>query len=103
MNISLDLRHLKRFVERKDLDALAPAVTKAHQDLENRTGLGHEFTGWLDLPQKTSDAFLKELEKLGEEIRGHSDCLVSIGIGGSYIGIRASLEFLISDQKLPVY
>lgn len=103
MNISLDLQHLKRFVERKDLDALAPAVTKAHQDLENRTGPGHEFTGWLDLPQKTPDAFLSELKNLGEEIRGHSDCLVSIGIGGSYIGIRASLEFLISDQKLPVY
>ncbi len=103
MNISLDLQHLKRFVERKDLDALAPAVTKAHQDLENRTGPGQEFTGWLDLPVKTSDVFLNELKKLGEEIRGSSDCLVSIGIGGSYIGIRASLEFLVSDQKLPIY
>jgi len=78
-------------------------VEKAHKDLENRTGVGAEFTGWLDLPQRIKNSFLNELVELGQEIREHSDCLLSIGIGGSYVGIHASLEFLIADQKLPVY
>lgn len=103
MEIKLDRQYLKGYIEDKDYQEILPAIQKAHDALENRTGKGAEFTGWLDLPQKMDDSFLDELEKLGEEIREHSDCLLSIGIGGSYVGIHASLEFLISEQKLPVY
>src|SRR3989338_3015083 len=103
MDIKLDRQYLKGYVEDKDYKAILPEIQKAHEDLENRSGKGAEFTGWLDLPERTEDSFLDELEELGKEIRDNSDCLLSIGIGGSYIGIHASLEFLISDQKLPVY
>jgi len=103
MDIQLDRAHLKGFIEDKDYEALLPAIQKAHNELENRTGEGAEFTGWLDLPEKTEDSFLEEINQLGEEVREHSDCLISIGIGGSYVGIHATLEFLIGDQKLPVY
>ncbi|MBN1869134.1 MAG: glucose-6-phosphate isomerase [Candidatus Omnitrophica bacterium] len=102
MEIKLDRQYLKGYIEDKDYTKLLPEIRKAHDQLENKTGKGAEFTGWLDLPQRTKDPSLDELMKLGEEIRANSDCLLSIGIGGSYIGIKASLEFLISDQKLPV-
>ena len=99
----MDRRFLNGYIEEKDYAKLLPEIRKAHSDLENRTGKGAEFTGWLDLPSRIQDSYLDELVELGEEIRGFSDCLLSIGIGGSYIGIHASLEFLIADQKLPVY
>ena len=103
MEITLDRQYLNGFIEAKDYKKLLPKIQKAHHDLENKTGKGAGLTGWLDLPQRMEDSFLDELIQLGQEIREHSDCLLSIGIGGSYIGIHASLEFLISDQKLPVY
>lgn len=103
MDIKLDRTYLKGFVKEGDYERLLPEIQKAHKALENRTGKGAESTGWLDLPERTEDSLLDELIELGQEIREHSDCLISIGIGGSYIGIHASLEFLIADQKLPVY
>ncbi len=103
MDIQLDRTHLKGFVEEKEYEELLPAIQKAHDDLENKTGAGAEFTGWIDLPKRTEDSFLDELMQLGEEVREHSDCLLSIGIGGSYVGIHATLDFLIGEQKLPVY
>jgi len=103
MEITLDRQYLKGYVEDKDYAAILPEIQKAHEELENKTGKGSEFTGWLDLPQRIEDSLLNELTELGQEIRNNSDCLLSIGIGGSYIGIHSSLEFLISEQKLPVY
>ncbi|HLF17598.1 MAG TPA: glucose-6-phosphate isomerase [Candidatus Omnitrophota bacterium] len=103
MDITLDTAYLKGFVDKKDFDALMPEVERAHEALENRTGAGSEFTGWIDLPDKIEDAFLDELTDYGEEVRKYSDCLISIGIGGSYVGLHAALEFLIGEQKLPVY
>lgn len=103
MSLSLDVNHLKGFINDSDLQGIASQVKKAHDDLQNRTGKGHEFTGWLDLPSKTTAKMLEELKALGTEVRKNSDALVSIGIGGSYIGIRSSLDFLAAEQKLPVY
>jgi len=103
MEITLDRQYLKGYVEQKDYEALAPKIQKAHSSLENKTGKGAELTGWINLPQSIEDAFLDELIELGRDVRASSDCLLSIGIGGSYAGIHASLEFLVGDQKLPVY
>lgn len=103
MDIRLNRDHLKGFIAPSDFKKILPKIEKAHHQLEGATGKGSDFTGWLDLPEKTGDDFLTELEALGKEVRSHSDCLVSVGIGGSYIGIRASLEFLVAEQKLPVY
>ncbi len=103
MKIQLDVTNLKGFVGEKDFTALLPQLQKAHDDLHSRRGKGSEFTGWLNLPSKTDKAFLRELKTLGEQIRKNSDCIISIGIGGSYIGIRAALDFLSDEQKIPVY
>ncbi len=103
MDITLDRQNLTGFIEDKDYAKLLPNIKKAHEALENKSGKGSEYTGWLDLPQRIEDSFLDELTELGEEIRENSDCLLSVGIGGSYVGIHASLEFLIADQQLPVH
>jgi len=103
MKIQLDRTNLKTFIADKDLKALQPKLQKAHDDLHSGKGKGSDFIGWLNLPSKTTKASIDELVKLGEEIRKHSDCIISIGIGGSYIGIRAALDFLSEQQKIPVY
>ena len=102
MSISLDREYLKGYVSDADIARIKSRIKKVHDDLENKTGAGHEFTGWMDLPHRIENSFIAELEKLGEEVRGYSDCLVSIGIGGSYLGIRATIEYL-RGAKLPVY
>jgi glucose-6-phosphate isomerase len=103
MDIKLDVSNLKGSIDQNEWQGITLKVQKAHEDLTLRRGPGSEFTGWLDLPSKTEDSFLKELQLLGEDVRKHSDCLISLGIGGSYLGVRATIEFLIADQKLPVY
>ena len=84
------------------LRAFFPSVRLAHDNLHKAQGLGAEFTGWLDLPSRIPDALIKEIVSLAGEVHKNSDCIVSIGIGGSYLGIRATVDFL-GGGKLPVY
>ncbi len=103
MGITLNTGYLKNFVTEAELNALAPRVRQAHQDLHQKTGAGHEFLGWVDLPARTPDALVRELTSLAQEVRTHSQAIISIGIGGSYLGIRSTLEFLGGAPALPVY
>ena len=103
MDIKLDIKNLNGFIDKSEWKAIEPDVEKVHQDLINKTGQGNDFTGWVDLPSQISDSLIDELESLGEEVRAHSDCLINIGIGGSYLGVRATMEFLIADQKIPIH
>lgn len=102
MSITLDLENLKGFASPKDIEKISKQIKKAHDNLENKKGLGAEFTGWTDLPGRIKDSFLDELIALGEKVRKDSDCLISIGIGGSYLGIRATEKFLRST-KIPIH
>ncbi|MBF0386095.1 MAG: glucose-6-phosphate isomerase [Candidatus Omnitrophica bacterium] len=102
MGITLEKQYLKGYVAKKDFKQIFPKIKKAHDALEKKAGLGSEFTGWADLPSRTEDNFLNSLVALGEEVRSYSDCLISIGIGGSYLGIRATLKFLRNAEKIPV-
>ena len=103
MGISLNTDFLKGFVSDADIKAFAPAVDKAHKDLHNKTGAGNDFLGWVNLPSQVPDALVSELMALAKEVQGHSEAIISIGIGGSYLGIRSTLEFLGGEPKLPVH
>src|ERR1700690_2458187 len=100
--ISLNTDYLKGFVSADELRDIFPSVRLAHENLHKERGLGAEFTGWLDLPSRIPDTLIKEIVALAGEVHKNSDCIVSIGIGGSYLGIRATVEFL-GGGKLPVY
>ena len=103
MGIKLNTEYLKNFVSDAELKAMAPLVAKAHQDLHQKTGAGNDFLGWVDLPSRTPDALVAELTALAKEVAAHSDAIISIGIGGSYLGIRSTLEFLGGTPALPVH
>lgn len=101
--IALDLTHAKTAVPAAAWEGIWPAIEKAHKDLHHKTGLGSDFIGWVDLPKSIDAKVIEEIQALAAEVKGHSDCIISIGIGGSYLGIRATIEFLGGHTSLPLY
>ncbi len=103
MSIAFNQDNLKGFVEKKDFAKILPQIQKAHELLESKSGPGKEFLGWMDLPSRISDGFIHDLQQLAKEIQESSDALISIGVGGSYLGIRSTVEFVGGKEKLPIY
>lgn len=96
MAITFSDKYAKAFICDSDYDGLMPSVKAAHEQLESGTGLGNDFTGWLDLPINYDKKEFCEVKAAAEKIRNDSDVLIVIGIGGSYLGARAAIEFLHS-------
>ena len=74
------------------------ACEKAHRTLTEKTGPGAEFTGWLGLPERIRDTELDRIEAAARRIREMGRVLVVVGIGGSYLGARAAIEFVKSKN-----
>ena len=84
------------------LEAKEEEMQAAVQLLENRTGAGSDYLGWLDLPARLSDDLLQNIVQTANSLRKMSECVVVIGIGGSYLGARAVITALgddFSDKK----
>lgn len=81
------------FLSKAELAAIEPQVDAAARLLESRKGPGNDFLGWLDLPLKYDRAEYKRIKASAKKIRKQSEVLVVIGIGGSYLGAKAAIEF----------
>ncbi len=99
MAISFNEKYAKDFISSNGLKGLAPHIKVAHEQLENKTGLGNDFLGWVNLPFDYDKEEFARIKKAAEKIKNDSDILIVIGIGGSYLGARAAIEFL----KSPYY
>ncbi|MGE5701981.1 MAG: glucose-6-phosphate isomerase [Clostridia bacterium] len=82
------------FAPPEEWGQLAQAVRNAHFMLHEKTGLGHEFLGWVDWPVSCDQTELVRIRQAAARIQQQSDVLVVIGIGGSYLGARAVLDSL---------
>ncbi len=91
--------YLKNFVTNEDIKALIPELEKAHNDLVTKTGAGNDFLGWHSLPFDYDKNEFERIKKAAEKIKKDSDIFIAIGIGGSYLGARAAIEFI----KSPYY
>ncbi|MCL2486435.1 MAG: glucose-6-phosphate isomerase [Oscillospiraceae bacterium] len=98
MAIRLESRYADHFLDGGALSEISPKIKKAHEMLHNGTGAGNDFTGWLDLPANYDRDEFARVKKAAEKIRSDSDVLVVVGIGGSYLGARAAIEFLNSPN-----
>jgi len=98
MRIALDLKNTRNFVTQDELNAYIPALTDAADKLYNGTGEGSDFVGWLDLPETYDREEFARIQAAAAKIRSDSKALVVIGIGGSYLGARAVIEFLRSPM-----
>src|SRR5690625_847109 len=92
--IRLDLEHTRKFAGNHEIGMMAPYIEAAHEAIVNRTGAGSEFLGWVDLPDNYDKDEFERIKEAARAINGHSDVLVVIGIGGSYLGAKAALEML---------
>ncbi len=99
MPVKLNTRYLEGFVNDSDIKAIAPEVDAAVDKLNSRTGAGNDFLGWLDLPVDYDKEEFARIKKAAKKIRSDSDVLVVIGIGGSYLGARAAIEFCKSQNR----
>ena len=81
-------------VSAEQIEALNPAATEAMEKLHKGTGAGSDFLGWVNLPEETSSALLADIEATAKQLRETCDYVVSIGIGGSYLGAKAVIEAL---------
>ena len=99
MSVKLNTRYLQGFVNDADVQAIAPEVDAAVELLNSRTGAGNDFLGWLDLPVDYDKDEFERIKKAAQKIRTDSDVLVVIGIGGSYLGARAAIEFCKSQNR----
>ena len=92
--INLNYSKALDFFSKDEVDALQPYFDLAHQMLHEKTGLGNDFLGWVDLPENYDKEEFARIKKAAEKIQSDSDVLVVIGIGGSYLGARAAIECL---------
>ena len=99
MSIKFIDKYASPFIGSDELKGIAPAVKAAHEILESRTGLGNDFSGWVDLPANYDKDEFDRVKAAAERIISDSDILIVIGIGGSYLGARAAIEFI----KSPLY
>ena len=98
MSVLLDGRHLSEFVDDSEFTAIAPQVRAAHEVLHAGTGLGNDFLGWVDLPENYDRQEFSRIQAAAKKISSDTQVFVVIGIGGSYLGARAAIEFLKSNN-----
>lgn len=85
---------LGEFVGQHEIDYLQGQVTEADKLLREGTGPGSDFLGWLELPENYDKEEFARIQKAAAKIQSDSEVLVVIGIGGSYLGARAAIDFL---------
>ena len=93
-HIQLDYSKLAPFVADHELEYMQTQVTAVDKALREGTGAGNDFTGWIDLPENYDKEEFARIKKAAAKIQSDSEVLVVIGIGGSYLGARAAIEFL---------
>lgn len=98
MATKLTDKYVKGFISDKEYEAMAPYVKTAHEMLHAGTGLGNDFIGWLHLPTDYDKEEFARIKAAAEKIKKNTDVFVVIGIGGSYLGARAAIEFLKSPN-----
>lgn len=94
---------IKTFIDDQELLKWQEKVSEVHKKINDKTGEGSEFLGWVDLPINYDKQEFERIKLVAEKIRETSEVLVVIGIGGSYLGSKAVIEALGNDGKVEIY
>lgn len=92
--ITFDYSKAAGFISDEEVTYMSKLVEDAKKQLLDRNGAGNDFLGWLNLPVDYDKEEFTRIKKAAEKIQGDSEVLIVIGIGGSYLGARAAIEFL---------
>lgn len=97
--ITLSEKFASRFIDEKEVKLLEKRLDNAYSALVDKSGKGNDFLGWFDLPVNFDKDEVERIKRASAKIKQNSDALIVIGIGGSYLGAKAALDFL----KTPYY
>ena len=92
--VTYDYSKAMQFISQQEIDSMCDIVENAKDLLVSKSGAGNDFLGWIDLPIDYDKEEFDRIKKAAEKIKSDSDVLLVIGIGGSYLGARAAIEFL---------
>ena len=92
--VTFDYSKAAPFVNDHEVENMKKLACDAKELLVSRNGAGNDFLGWIDLPVNYDKEEFSRIKKAAEKIQGDSEVLLVIGIGGSYLGARAAIEFL---------
>ncbi|WP_125604267.1 glucose-6-phosphate isomerase [Lapidilactobacillus bayanensis] len=93
-HISFDSSKLTKFVHENELGEMQALVNAADTELREGTGAGSDFRGFIDLPVDYDKDEFARIKAAAKKIQGDSEVFVAIGIGGSYLGARAAIDFM---------
>lgn len=101
--LELDLSKVLDFVSCEEIAKMEEEVKNAEKLLMEGTGEGNDFLGWINLPTNYDKDEFERIKVAAKKIRENSEVLVVIGIGGSYLGARATIDFLSNTfyNKVP--
>ncbi|WP_314294309.1 glucose-6-phosphate isomerase [Leptotrichia massiliensis] len=92
--LNFNYQFAKNFFNENELRQIKPYVELANEVLTSKSGAGNDFLGWVDLPENYDKDEFARIKKAAEKIKNDSEVLIVIGIGGSYLGAKAAIEFL---------
>ncbi len=99
MEVKISEKFVSSFVGADKIDSITPEIEAAHKKVIDRNGAGNDFLGWVDLPVNYDKEEFARIKDAAERIKKSCDVFVVIGIGGSYLGARAAIEYV----KSPLY
>ena len=99
MTLALNTKFLGNSIQNEDIKGISNDILNARETLYARTGEGNDFLGWIDLPVDYDKEEFDRIKKAAKKIQDSCDIFIVIGIGGSYLGARAAIEFV----KSPLY
>ncbi|MGM0379465.1 MAG: glucose-6-phosphate isomerase [Bacillota bacterium] len=85
------------FINDEEIKAMEEFTHVAHDMLHNKTGLGNDFLGWLELPKEYDKKEFQKIKQVAEKIQNQSEVLLVVGIGGSYLGAKSTVEALTNS------
>ena len=94
MSLCFDSSYAKDFIRENDIKGMLGQLEAAHNAVNLKNGLGNDFLGWVNLPFDYDKQEFDRIKAAAKKIQSDTDVLLVIGIGGSYLGARAAIEFL---------
>ena len=94
MSLCFDSSYAKDFIRENDIKGMLGQLEAAHNAVNLKNGLGNDFLGWVNLPFDYDKQEFDRIKAVAKKIQSDTDVLLVIGIGGSYLGARAAIEFL---------
>lgn len=92
--IRLNIDNVKSFILEKDIENIQADITRIHEQIVKKEGIGSEYLGWLNIPSTIPATLLDQINNTAKYVKENADVFISIGIGGSYLGAKAAIEFV---------